>query len=267
MPKEAQARLKAIQANGSDYNQSRIDVANALLGNLKGSNCDICKNKGIIYLLDDAGYEVYRECECMPSRRSWLMIEKSGLKNVLDIKTFDNYAEKTDWQKKVKSTARLFVKDTQKAWFFIGGQVGCGKTHICTAIAAEFLKQGKSVRYMLWRDEILRLCANITDNEEYHRIVSPLKTVDVLYIDDLFYMPIDELGRRKSPSQGFVTTTFEIINSRYMANKTTIISCMMSSDELIDLSEDIGSRIYERTKHGTCINIGKDKSKNWRLTS
>ena len=43
---------------------------------------------------------------------------------------------------------------------FIGGQVGAGKTHLCTAMVGEFLKRGISAKYMLWRDDALKLKAS-----------------------------------------------------------------------------------------------------------
>lgn len=74
-----------------------------------------------------------------------------------------------------------FVKDAENKWFFIGGQSGAGKTHICTAITAEFLRKGKKAHYMLWRDESMKIKSLTTEGEKYEHAVFKLKTVEVLF--------------------------------------------------------------------------------------
>jgi DNA replication protein DnaC len=46
----------------------------------------------------------------------------------------------------MKNESLGFFKDEDK-WFLLCGQSGFGKTHICTAIDAEGIKQGKHAVY------------------------------------------------------------------------------------------------------------------------
>jgi len=113
---------------------------------------------------------------------------------------------------------------------------------------------------MLWKDESVRLKAVVTDGSEYSQIIEPLKKVDVLYIDDFL-----KTERGKFPTTGDVNIAFELINHRYINKKITIFSSERDVDEIIDIDEATGSRIYERTKNGVYLSVSKDKSKNYRL--
>ena len=71
--------------------------------------------------------------------------------------TFDSYRADEVWQKPIWDGAHAYLDDYTGKWWYIGGQVGAGKTHICTAITGEMLRRGMEVRYMLWRDEATAL--------------------------------------------------------------------------------------------------------------
>ena len=109
----------------------------------------------------------------------------------------------------------------------------------------------------------MKIKGAVTDSEEYCKLIDEFKRVDVLYIDDLF-----KTG--KAPDGGFLKVTgadvnvaFEIINFRYNnPGLLTIISSELTEDELIDIDEAIGGRIYERAKAFT---IGKSRDRNYRI--
>ncbi|MCY1715202.1 ATP-binding protein [Caproiciproducens galactitolivorans] len=235
---------------------------------MTGYDCPICKNKGVTYFLEN-GYEKSRECKCMAIRRSIWNIKKSGLKNLLQKYTFDNFKAADEWQRDFKADAQRFVTDHNGKWFYAGGQVGAGKTHICTAIVQAFLKKGIAARYMLWRDEVVRLKAIVNDDEEYAKAINPLKTVPVLYIDD-FFKTGDELDRygnivKKRPTQGDINVAFELLNYRYNNDQlVTIISSERTIEEILSCDEAVGSRIYQRTKD-YCWVLTAPKAKNYRL--
>lgn len=242
-----------------DILSKRVWFYNAVIGNLTGYDCKVCKNKGNIAVIKD-GAEIMQECECMNIRRSVFRIEKSGLKNLLQEYTFEKYDLTELWQKKAKEVAQRFLNDYKSKWFYMGGQVGSGKSHLCTAIVGDFLNRGFSAKYMLWRDEIVQLKANVNDDTAYSGYMDTLKTTKVLYIDDFFKTEKD-----KSPTAADVNIAFELINYRYN-NKDliTIISSEKSIDDLIFIDEAVGSRIYQRTKD-FCMHIGLDRRKNFRL--
>lgn len=242
-----------------EYTKMRVDCLNSEHGVLPGYDCPDCLNKGMTYIARNAEI-IAIECHCKANRQVVKRIEQSGLKDVLNAYTMDTYKTDAPWQKGIKQKAFDFISDNDGKWFFIGGQVGCGKTHICTAIVANMMNSGKTARYMLWRDEVVQLKACVNDDREYYRIMNPLKTIDVLYIDDFFQTP-----QGGQPTQGDINVAFELLNYRYNnRDLVTLISSEKTVDDILSIDEAVGSRIYERTKD-YCIVIGKDQSKNYRL--
>lgn len=212
-------------------------------------------------IIDDSGYEALKECECMPARRSMAIIRKSGLEKLLDDYTFEKYTTSQAWQKQIKESALRYIDDLFGNWFFIGGQVGSGKSHICTAIVKELMLRGNEALYMRWRDDSVVLKKSImADGSEYADDIGRFKNVKVLYIDDFF-----KTERGKQPTQADINLAFEILNHRYI-NKDlfTIISSELSINELLEIDEAIGSRIYQRAK-GYYLAIYKDSGKNMRM--
>lgn len=245
--------------NYEDVVKQRVESYNRRTGDLTGYDCPECNNKGYVMSVRNGTEEVLSECKCMPIRRTRQNIRKSGLEDILEGCTFDTFNVTEEWQGVIKNIAQRFVTDHEKKWFFAGGQVGCGKTHLCTAITGTFLKAGMESRYVLWMDEVNKLKANII-SDVYARDITKLKEVPVLYIDDLF-----KTERDKKPTTSDIKITFEILNYRYMnPNLITIISSEHNIDDIIDIDEAIGSRIYERSK-SSCICIGQDSKKNYRL--
>lgn len=250
--------------------QEKCDIENRMPGNLHekdGYNCPLCLNRGYTWEVKeiDRGEETndFSEstltCKCKTIRASIMRMKRSGLENVLERYTFAKYAAGDPWQKHVKETARRFVEEGGSV-FFIGGQTGAGKTHICTAITAEFLRRGKAAYYMLWQDETVKLKANITDGPEHERQMKRLKNVDVLYIDD-FFKPVGETG----PSPADVRIAYELINYRYNnAGLITVISSERLINEILDIDEATGGRLVEYAGE-YMINIGRDKARNYRL--
>lgn len=242
----------------SSLEQMKADAINESIGSLTGFDCPVCQNKGYVAIVRD-GEVVCRECKCAPRRKSLKQIERSGLKSALLSCTFTTYLTTEKWQENAKETAQKYVADHEGKWFMACGEVGSGKTHLCTAICGELLNVGVEVRYMLWRDEVGRLKACVNDNEEYESLMRPLKTVRVLYIDDFF-----KTERGVKPTTSEINMAFEILNSRYADRKLiTIISTERTPEQLLDIDEAVGSRIYERCR-GYCVRI-TGSGKNWRI--
>ena len=256
-----------------------LDVQCSIDGCSDLYDCVVCKNKGVIWEVKEiqqtlptgealTEYErVATMCECMPHRKKKRRIFKSGLSRLLENNRLDNFETAEDWQKKLHTSAKCFLDNPNRTMFFVGGQSGAGKTHICVAICGELLDSGADVHYMQWRNEAPQLKAIVTDYEEYQRKIDFLKNIPVLYIDDLFKMGKVEGQALIKPTTADINLAFEIINSRlYKGDRATIISSELSLKELISIDESIAGRIAEHTiKNGCCINISKDISKNYRL--
>lgn len=137
-----------------------------------------------------------------------------------------------------------------------------GKTHLCTAVCSEYMRRGLSCYYMSWVDESKIIKANITNPDEYNMLVSRLKRVDVLYIDDFL-----KTASGEKPTKGDINLAFEIINYRYnVKDKVTIISSELSLNTVMnDVDEALAGRIYELSGGKYGIGIKPDRKKNWRL--
>ena len=243
----------------TDYTRQRAERLNALPGTLTDYDCVDCRNKGLVHFAAD-GYLTVRECACMPQRRTRKRIAASGLSGLLESCTLDSFQTPERWQADAKRAALSFLGDSSGHWFFAGGQVGCGKTHLCAAIAGELLKSGRDVRYMLWKDDSTRLKAAVNDDSQYGPLIDSFKTASVLYIDDFF-----KTERGKSPTAGDINVAFELLNFRYNSTGLiTIISSERTVDALLEIDEAVGSRIFQRSRK-YCLIFGPDKAKNYRL--
>lgn len=241
--------------NFEEYLEIRAGWANAEPGHLTGLDCPACKNRGYSTVVQGGGL-VSVECTCMARRRSIHRMRHSGLEGLLEAYTFDRFTTQEPWQAEMKRRAWDFMENGAGRWFAAMGSVGAGKTHICTAICGELLAAGREVRYMLWRDGSVKLKALVNEPEEYERLIRPLKTVPVLYIDDLF-----KTQRGRDVSQGDINLAFELLNFRYCDKKlTTIISSEKTIDEIMSIDEAVGSRVYERCK-GYYLKLTGDKNR------
>lgn len=253
--------------------QERINDYNATTGTRDqedGYDCAICKNKGFIYVLVENGeafYDTFVPCKCDEIRRQRLRLKKNGLLHAVSSMTFDSYQTPGKWQAYIKEVAMRFCQDDEHRFFFIGGQSGAGKSHICTAIAAHYVNLGKQLRYMVWFDEANKLKGLVTEPGEYAAVMDEIKKTEVLYIDDLFKPIKGANGQITPPSYADIRLAMEIINYRYNnPGLITIVSGERTIDELIYIDEALAGRISQLSKEGGyCINLQKDSKKNWRL--
>ena len=257
------AHFPETEISDAEYQRMKVNRYNQSHGNLDeidGYNCDICKNKGFIAHLDEYDNEETILCKCRKIRSVLSKAKKSGLGNVLTDCTFDKYVTNQSWQTEIKNKAVSFCENEAAKWFFIGGQSGSGKSHLCTAICGYYIKSGQDVKYMIWVEESKKLKA-IVNTEGYSERIQEYKDVDVLYIDDFL-----KVQQNEAPTAGDIKLAFEIINHRIIADKITIISSEKTLDEILDYDEATMSRVYQKTGEYK-INIRKDRDKNYRLRS
>lgn len=195
------------------------------------------------------------------------MIKKSGLEEAMNEQTFETFVTETPLQKKIKEKAyeyrSVFLDRTDykhKPWFYIGGNPGSGKTHICTAICGDLLRNNVEVVYMQWTGEARRLKAFINE-PDFESLVDRYTYCSVLYIDDLFKQAYHAAP---SLSDADIRMAFTIINMRYLQNKPTIISSEWSLESLLEVDEGVFSRVYERSR-GFTITIPRSMEYNYRL--
>lgn len=249
--------------------ESKCQTNNSTKGNLNesdGYDCPKCLNRGYFLVSKDCGTyydEVMVICKCKSIRKALIRLADSGLKSVVSDYRFENYNTESEWQKKLLDTAKSFVDNGEGKWFFIGGQSGIGKSHLCTAIAISLLKRGNDVKYMIWQDEASNLKRAI-NNTPCANELEAYKNVDVLYIDDLFKTGRED-GELQKPTLADIKLAFEILNTRIAKQKITIISTECTLPELIEIDEAIAGRIKQLCGNEYCLSIGKDRTKNYRL--
>ena len=242
---------------------------NASIGHLNeqdGYNCSICKNKGdimMVEVVDNWPRPRVRECTCMAMRYTIARMKRSGLQNIITDCTFDKYEELDPWHTSVKNRAKEYAGNPS-GWFFMGGQSGAGKSHLCTAICRTFLLRGERVQYMMWIDDAAKLKGIVNEGDEYVREVDRFKKSPILYIDDLFKVQNDNGQNRGKPTSADVRLAFEIINYRVVSKLPTIISSEFTLAELVDIDQAVAGRIAEMAE-SNAISITQDIKKNYRL--
>lgn len=256
--------------------QSMVDSYNSIPGNKSAKDgfyhCEICNDKGVYaYMKYDETYQrwrdAYDQCGCSKKRNVLRGLIASGLGAAVENCTFDKYQTRDGWQVAIKERAMQFVQSGVQ-FFYIGGQTGAGKTHLCTAIAMSLFEQGKNMRYMVWPKELPVMQGLVNEPEQYSAMMDELENVDVLYIDDLFQNGYEN-GRLRPPSGAETKRAFEIINQRVLdPAKITIISSEFTLHDLARIHESIAGRINEKANNGEyVINLSRDPGKNWRMKS
>ena len=266
--------------------QHRVDAYNASPGKLKdgytistaasdhtpiegdGYDCPLCLNRGdTMKLVERMGgiFEVAEPCKCMRIRQSIWRMRRSGLEKSIRDYTFKRFTTQEPWQQSMLDIAQRYMTEGVRdgRWLYLGGQPGCGKTHICTAVAGKLLYE-RPLLYVVWPQISKRLKAIVNEADEYSQEIGKLQETDVLYIDDFFKPVKNDDGDFLPPTPADKKLAFEIINYRYINKLPTILSSEWTVRELTDIDEATGSRIAERST-GFCMAIGRDKARNHRL--
>lgn len=197
----------------------------------------------------DTGYYNGKICECVKQKAILMSYDKLNKDVSLENYTFDKF--NLDYYPKQEKNgvnpnqimtkicsfcvkyAKEFNENSESLLFF--GKTGLGKTHLSLAIANDVIKKGYNVVY----GPIFRLIGNIerehfSNNNENDSMNSVLNC-DLLILDDL--------GTEFLTS--FVASSlFDIINSRILNNKPTLINTNLDIEELKQkYSDRIVSRI------------------------
>lgn len=203
-------------------------------------NCPVCK---------DTGYVGQKLCGCLKAALSEAGMKRAGLSHLFETQRFDTfsleyyrhdprvYRVMQNYLDICRRFADRFDQDTRESLLFCGG-TGLGKTHLSTAIAGEVVQKGFDVLYesapnLLSAFEAERfgrsLTASVADTSRY-------LTCDLLVIDDL--------GAELSNSFT-VSVLYNLINTRIVACRPTIISTNLTPDEIRSRYTDrIASRLF-----------------------
>ena len=193
-----------------------------------------------------------------------IWLEQLGLLEFLDDNTsFDKLTENELWQKNMIDIAKRYVENFNNEWLLVCGNVGSGKTTLCTIVFSKLLEKNPdcTCEYLRWDAESKLLTfPSEKQKEEVARRIEDYKTCDLLYIDDFLRL------KNKSDFNSYLADIAKsIIDYRYINKLPTIISSELYYNELEELDEAIASRIYQRCKNGQyVISIRRDKERNMR---
>ena len=227
----------------------------------KNSYSDVCKRCGGTgwYLVKNTNppYPTVdkEKCSCYDIIANGQALSGSGINESY---TFDNFNTHKPFQKNLVTIAKRFVSSPTH-WFFVGGQIGSGKTRICKTIVRELINKGMSVVTMNWQDDSTDL-KTLSMTSEYRHELDRFKTAKVLYIDDFL-----KSGNVDQISKADKELAYKIIDYRY--NRPELITIFSSEhyfDELLGIDESL-SRIEERCTKEFIVNIKKGGENNFRL--
>lgn len=230
-------------------------------------HCDDCKDHGFIFKTINQ-YEVAVKCKCQILKEVKEKMNNSGLGDLLETRTFDNYETKEDYQKTIKNAAIEYINEFIKGnrgSFAILGQSGVGKTHIMAAVARKFIDNNIDVKYYIADEIIQRLQACKYDEENYNIEFSKIANAGVLFIDDLFKSSVQNYYQRETIEMNDLREIFKIINYRYNKKLPVLLNSEIHFERFRDIDQAIIGRINEMCQYKYLISIKPDASKNYRL--
>lgn len=209
-------------------------------------------------------------CKCREAKQYQRILDNSGITDAFKSKTINNFKTTNDCLLKARNNAIAYcrefeqIESTENNSIAFLGQVGSGKTHLSMAIANYLMKQMIGVRYMQYREAIVRIKQSATDEENYNREINKYKSARVLLIDDLYKGAVQKnrMGLEYI-NDADLRVMFEIINYRYLKKAPMIISSEYTTEQLVDFDEAIGSRIIQSCS-GRISEI-QGKELNYRL--
>lgn len=228
--------------------------------------CRACKDETGYLVKDDDGYDRWRPCtECHDWRKSERIMKQSRITPEFQSKSIDNFnprnrpaiVQQAFMAAKAYADDFRSIRSQRKNSLSLLGDPGCGKTHLCMAVANRLMADGTPVIYFPWVEGFNELKDNL---DELDSRISILQRVPMLYIDDMW-------KGRKEPTPFQVEQAFAIINYRYMNNLPIMVSSEYDIDRMCGFDMAIGSRIYEMSRDYCVVIHGNFRDINYRLRS
>lgn len=247
----AAAETACSPASASAFDMDRYRRQLAVLAD--GYVCPLCLGNGV-FMAEEKNTAYI--CSCRPIRSALGKLRKQGLDQAARAMTFDSFRPAEPWQQQMLSAALAYVSQEKPGWLFLGGQTGCGKTHLGTAAAVALALRGQEFVYMPWTREVMRLKA-LSIDERRDEAMARFLDAPILYIDDLFKSP---------PTEADKHIAFELLSARCTRDdRPTIISSERLLSDLFEIDEALAGRIAERCGKSGVLQIPRDRRKNYRL--
>lgn len=211
-------------------------------------NCDICHDTGF----DENG----KKCSCLKTLTMKYIDINSNMTALMKKQTFENFdfslfspvpdingKSSLDIAKTVYNSAKDFSDNFENGLnLMLKGNAGTGKTYISSCIANRALARGKTVYYQT----SYKLCETL-ENVKFGKYENPdelSSAVSIIkYINSVDLLIIDDLGT-EFITQFTAAALFDLINTRLINNKSTVISTNLDFDSMEKLySSRFTSRI------------------------
>lgn len=201
--------------------------------------------------------------ECKDWRKAEKVMKQSRITEEFRSKSFDNFqmrcmpliVQQSCHAASTYAEDFELLRNNRQNSLALLGVPGCGKTHLCMAVANRLIQSGHPVIYFPWVEGFNELKDNLDELEER---IGILQRVNILYIDDMW-------KGRKTPTDFQIEQAFAIINYRYMNKLPILISSEYDIDAMCKFDMAIGSRIYEMCKDFCVVIQGNYKEINYRL--
>ena len=248
-PKNIEVMMMELKAT---LDRLKSDRATLLLNNGINPNvleinykCSKCKDTGFL--------ENNARCTCFTQKLIHRAYGMSNIQKQLEVQNFEHFdlnvfssslgpkesLSQRDNMKQNLSETETFVASFPKGQnLFFYGSSGQGKTYLCNCIAKALLDKGFSVLYQT-PFGIIQIIEKKTFTDKTNVFVQmayeQLMEADLLIIDDL---------GTETPNSFTISEFYNIINSRILGNKSTIISTNIKLSEIPTFYNDrIDSRI------------------------
>jgi len=192
-------------------------------------NCRLCRGTGwkLVPRADGAASSVAVACDCGMQERAVRVMERARIPKRYEHCDFESYStevastpqERLSLQQ-AKLSAQSFVRDypgSSEKGLLLMGPSGVGKTHLAVAAVKELIQRGHAGLFCDYRELLKEIQASYNPASESTemRILEPIRTVEILVLDDL--------GASK-PSDWVRDIVGIVLNARYNESRTTIIT-------------------------------------------
>ncbi len=221
--------------------------------------CPECGGTGFVYVARE-GREYAQPCQCRRAAQGGVdPAEHCRIPPRYEHCTFDNFEPRTGSLLDAVSKARRYCEGypylgpaEEGLGLLFNGDSGVGKTHLAVAIL-KLLVEKKGVRGQFW--DFHALIREIKNSYNPETLTTELQVLEPVVETDLLLL--DDLGAWKM-TDWMNDTLFYILNSRYMAKRSTIITtnyqdadreAVLAADPLRRrefLVERVGQRVRSR---------------------
>lgn len=194
------------------------------------------------------------ELDARFERRVATNLKLSGLPAPKTLEDFDYEAQPQVPKGVIDELATLrFVHQGENVLLL--GPCGVGKTHLSIGLALKAIERGHRIYFLTLHDLVTRSRAH-RDKNRLDVLLRVLTRPEVLVLDELGFVPLEQ------PDATFL---FEVVNKRYQANKSIIVTSNKSFGQWDEIFPDsvLATALLDRLlHHATTLNI---RGESYRL--